>query len=159
MTDRKPTVIFDPMDLPREARNPYPPPHDRVLDGRYRRALGEPHGLTRFGVNLTELDPGAVSALRHWHAAEDEFVYIVEGTPTLVTDAGEQILGPGMCACFPANSGDGHRLENHSDAPVRYLEVGDRSASEEVHYPDDDMVLVKAADGARRFRHVDGTPY
>ena len=89
------------MEIEAQARNPYPPPYDRVLDGRARRALGDPHGLTKFGVNLTELAPGAVSALRHWHSAEDEFIYIVSGAPTLVTDDGEQLLSPGMCACFP----------------------------------------------------------
>lgn len=159
MTDTPKSSAFDPMDLPREARNPYPPPYDTVLDGRWRRAIGDPNGLTRFGVNLTEMEPGAVSALRHWHTEEDEFVYILEGTPTLVTDAGEQELRAGMCACFPANSGDGHRLENRSDAVVRYLEVGNRSSGEKVHYPDSDLVMDKTPDGRRTFLHADGTPY
>jgi uncharacterized cupin superfamily protein len=159
MSDTPKPPAFDPLELPRQQRNIYPPPYDTVMDGRYRRALGDPHGLTHFGVNLTEMDPGAVSALRHWHTAEDEFIYIVEGTPTLVTDAGEQALRPGMCACFPANAGDGHRLENRSDALVRYLEVGNRSKGDEVHYPDSDMVMHKTPDGDRSFRHADGTPY
>lgn len=159
MADTPKSSTFDPMDLPREARNPYPPPYDTVLNGRYRRAIGDAHGLTRFGVNLTEMEPGAVSALRHWHTEEDEFVYIVEGAPTLVTDAGEQELRAGMCACFPANSGDGHRLENRTDAVVRYLEVGNRSAGEKVHYPDCDLVMDKTPDGKRTFLHADGTPY
>ena len=159
MTDDRKPAAFDPLALPREERNPYPPPHDTATTGRFRRVLGDAHGLTHFGVNMTELEPGAMSSLRHWHTAEDEFLYIIEGSPTLVTDAGEQVLGAGMCACFPANSGDGHRLENRSDAVVRYLEVGNRSAGEQVHYPDADMVLDKTPDGQRSFRHADGTPY
>lgn len=158
MPDKK-SPAFDPLSIDAEVRNPYPPPHDTALNGKSRRALGDPHGLTKFGVNLTEMEPGAVSALRHWHSAEDEFIYIIDGTPTLVTDDGEEILQPGMCACFPANSGDAHRLENHSDTVVRFIEVGNRSQSEEVHYPDDDMVMDKPGDGTRSFRHVDGTPY
>lgn len=158
MTETK-TAGFDPLQLPATIRNPYPPPYDDVLSGRRRRGLGDPHGLTAFGVNLTDLDPGGVSALRHWHTKEDEFVYVVEGTPTLVTDSGEQLLEPGMCACFPANSGDGHRLENRTDSVVRYLEIGNRSSGEEVHYPDSDMILEKLEDGERRFRRMDGTPY
>ena len=157
-TDEK-VGAFDPMELLTELRNPYPPPYDRVLDGRMRRVIGDPQGLTKFGVNLTELSPGAVSALRHWHTEEDEFIYILEGTPTLVTDAGEQPLRAGMCACFPANDGNGHRLENRSDDIVRYLEIGNRSQGEEVHYPDSDMIMKKSADGTRRFRHFDGSPY
>lgn len=150
---------FDPLSMTAEVRNPYPAPNDRALDGKSRRALGDPNGLTMFGVNLTDMEPGAVSALRHWHSAEDEFIYIVEGTPTLVTESGEQLLNPGMCACFPANSGDAHRLENRSDALVRFLEVGNRSESEEVHYPDDDMIMKRSADGTRSFTKPDGSPY
>lgn len=159
MPDKPASPAFDPMELPRQERNPYPPPYDTVLAGRFRRALGDPHGLTKFGVNLSELEPGAVSALRHWHSDEDEFIYILDGTPSLVTDAGEEVLEPGMCACFPANSGNAHRLENKSDALVRYLEVGNRSEFEEVRYPDNDMIMEKPAEGPRRFRHFDGSPF
>jgi uncharacterized cupin superfamily protein len=159
MSDTDKSPAFDPLALPAIEGNPYPPPHNTALAGRSRRALGDPRGLTHYGVNLTELAPGSVSALRHWHSAEDEFIYITEGTPTLVTDAGDQVLAPGMCACFPAGSGDGHRLENRSDAVVRYLEVGNRSAGEDVHYPDSDMVMRKSADGTRSFEHANGTPY
>ena len=158
MSDKQ-SPAFDPRTIKGEVRNPYPPPNDTVLNGKSRRALGDANGLTQFGVNLTEIEPGAVSALRHWHSAEDEFIYIIDGTPTLVTGLGEEVLQPGMCACFPANSGDAHRLENRSDSNVRFIEVGNRSASEEVHYPDDDMVLERTPDGTRSFRHFDGTPY
>ena len=146
------------LDLTAEERNPYPPPYDHACDGRFRRVLGDRFGLTHFGVNLTELRPGAASSLRHWHGAEDEFVYVLEGTPTLVTDAGETALAPGMCAGFRAGSGDGHRLENRSAAIVRYLEIGNRSAAETVEYPDADLRLEKGPAG-RTFLHRDGTPY
>ncbi len=159
MTTANDTAAFDPLTVPAETRNPYPAPYDTVLDGKSRRALGDPHGLTQFGVNLTEMAPGAVSALRHWHSAEDEFIYITDGTPTLVTNAGEQVLAPGMCACFPAGAENAHVLENRSDAIVRFIEVGTRSAGEAVHYPDNDMVMEKTPDGARSFRHIDGTQY
>ena len=150
---------FDPMQIPTEERNPYPPPHDTALTGRRRRVLGDVNGLTKFGVNLTELSPGAVSALRHWHSEEDEFIYITEGRPTLITDTGEQTLQPGMCACFPAGASDAHRLENRTEATVRYLEVGNRSAGENVCYPDNDMVMVKSPDGTRNFTTLDGAPF
>lgn len=158
MSDQK-QPGFDPLSVMAEVRNPYPPPNDKVLSGKSRRALGDAKGLTKFGVNLTDLEPGAVSALRHWHAAEDEFIYIVEGTPTLVTDAGEQQLAAGMCACFPANSEDAHRLENRSESLVRFLEIGNRSGGEDVRYPDDDMIMHRTADGNRSFTKLDGSPY
>ena len=131
----------------------------RGLGDRVKRPLGDPFGLTIFGVNLTRLPPGAMSALRHAHTRQDEFIYILEGTPTLITDSGETMLKPGMCAGFKAGSGDAHHLVNRSDSDVVYLEVGDRTLGDEVHYPDDDIVAVKTPDGTRKFTRKDGTPY
>jgi uncharacterized cupin superfamily protein len=129
-----------------------------ALAGREKRPLGEHFGLARFGVNLTRLAPGAISALRHAHARQDEFIYVLAGTPTLVTDAGETVLEPGMCAGFAAGSGDAHQLINRSGADVLYLEVGDRTPGDRVSYPDDDLTAELTGAGWR-FTHKDGTAY
>tara|TARA_B100000700_G_scaffold273007_1_gene317004 strand:- start:7354 stop:7833 length:480 start_codon:yes stop_codon:yes gene_type:complete len=150
---------FDPLNIEAFVRNPYFPTHDTALNGKKRRALDDSNELTKFGVNLTEMAPGSISALRPWYTEEDEFIYIIEGTPTLVNDAGAQQLQPGMCACFPTNSGDAHRLENLSKAVVLFLEVGNRSEREEVYYPDDDMVMSRMAGEAPTVTHTDGSPY
>lgn len=136
----------------------YPAPYDKATEGRARRVLGDTLGLTQFGVNLTTLRPDGQSALRHWHTGEDEFVFVVEGELTLVTDEGEQILRAGDCAGFPANSGNGHHLVNRSGRNATFLEAGHRSAGEEVHYSDVDLHLVRDEAG-RRFLRKDGTPY
>jgi len=125
---------------------------------REKRPLGDLFGLTNFGVNLTQLAPGAVSALRHAHSQQDEFIYILEGHPTLHTDEGRTCLSPGMCAGFKAGSGNGHRLVNESLEVVVYLEVGDRSPEDKAYYPDDDIKAVMM-DGKWTFQHKDGTPY
>jgi uncharacterized cupin superfamily protein len=109
-------------------------------------------------VNLTRLPPGAASALRHAHAKQDEFVYILEGTPTLVTNAGATPLSPGMCAGFRAGTGDAHHLVNRSDADVLYLEIGDRTPGESADYPDDDLMVRPDAEGRSRYFRKDGTP-
>ena len=158
MADELKLPALDPETTEWFGRQVYPPPYDTAMTGRERRIIGDVLGLTQFGVNLGRLAPGANSSLRHTHSAEDEFVLILTGTPMLVTDDGEQLLGPGMMAGFPANSGDGHRLENRSDAPATYLEVGTRAAKDEVTYPDADLRLSKS-DGERTFLHSDGTPY
>jgi uncharacterized cupin superfamily protein len=136
----------------------YPAPLAARFVGRSRQPLGDLFGLTHFGVNLARLAPGAASALRHHHSRQDEFIYILEGTPVLVTDAGETALSPGMCAGFPAGSGDGHHLINRSEVDVVYLEIGDRTAGDVVTYPDDDIALLSDADGRRRVTRKDGTP-
>jgi len=136
----------------------YPEPFAARMAGREKRPLGDLFGLSHFGVNQVRLAPGAGSALRHAHSRQDEFVYIVQGNPVLVTDAGETPLSAGMCAGFRAGTGDGHQLLNRSDQDVVYLEVGDRSAGDAVTYPDDDLQAV-LVDGAWQFAHKDGTPY
>jgi uncharacterized cupin superfamily protein len=128
------------------------------MKGREKRQLGDLFGLTNFGVNLTRLAPKAVSALRHAHTKQDEFVYILQGQPTLHTDEGRIRLAPGMCAGFKAGTGNGHCLINDTDEVVVYLEVGDRTPGDEGSYPDDDLKAL-LVDGQWKFVHKDGTPY
>ena len=136
----------------------YPEPYAARMAGREKRPLGELFGLANFGVNLTRLAPGAVSSLRHAHSRQDEFVYIVAGQPTLHSDEGHSQLAPGMCAGFKAGTGNAHRLINETAEDVVYLEVGDRSAEDEVAYPDDDL-KAQLVDGERIFVHKNGVPY
>jgi uncharacterized cupin superfamily protein len=137
----------------------YPEPFAARVAGRVRQPLGDLFGLTSFGVNQTRLPPGGMSALRHTHAREDEFIYVLEGEPVLVTNAGETQLRPGMCAGFKAGSGDAHHLLNRTMRDVVYLEVGDRDPGDTVIYPDDDIGRALAPDGTRLFVRRDGTPY
>jgi uncharacterized cupin superfamily protein len=136
----------------------YPEPFASRVAGRVKRPLGDLFGLTNFGVNLTRLAPGALSALRHAHLKQDEFVYILEGAPTLVTDAGRKRLKPGMCAGFKAGTRDAHHLVNETAEDVVYLEIGDRTPGDAATYPDDDIAAA-VIDGRWRFTRKDGTPY
>lgn len=131
---------------PRIKPSNYPEPFASRMDGRIKRPLGDLYGLTNFGVNLTCLAPGAISALHHRHSRQDEFIYVLEGEPTLYLADAMQQLVPGHCVGFPA-SGPAHHLRNETDSDVVILEVGDRSAGDEVFYPNDDLVAVKTLDG------------
>jgi uncharacterized cupin superfamily protein len=144
---------------PRPQQTVFPPPLAEHTRGRLKRPLGDPFGLTNFGVNHTRLVPGAWSALRHVHSRQDEFVYVLEGRPTLVTDDGERALSPGMCVGFKAGEGNAHHLINRTQADVILLEVGDRTPGDEVAYPDDDVKAGTDANGRRIVVHKDGTPY
>lgn len=136
----------------------YPEPFFSRMAKRTKRRLGDVFGLTNFGVNLTVLEPGGESSVLHRHALQDEFIFVVEGHPTLVTESGRTKLAPGMCAGFRAG-GEAHQLINESDLAVVYLEVGDRSAGDAVVYPRDDLAAKLGADGAWVFTHKDGRPY
>lgn len=150
-------VALTARDLPpRVPPAGYPADLAARIAGREKRILGNPFGLTNFGVNLTRLAPGAASSLRHAHSRQDEFVYILEGTPTLVTDAGETIMTPGDCAGFAAGTGDAHHLVNRSDADVLYIEVGDRTPDDTVTYPDDDLAGRMAPDGTWVYSRKNG---
>lgn len=159
MAAKPPVAIIAAEATPNPKPSAYPEPfYSRVL-GRQKRPLGDVFGLKNFGVNLTRLVPGAISALRHTHSAQDEFIYIVEGEPILVTDAGETPLKPGMCAGFKAGDGDAHHLVNRTEHDVIYLEVGDRSVPDDVAYPDDDIRGTHDAAGKRIFLRKNGRPF
>jgi uncharacterized cupin superfamily protein len=143
---------------PRTGTN-YPEKFRARVRGRAKRALGDLFGLDQLGVNLTELAPGAYSALRHWHSDEDELVYVLEGEITLITDAGEDELRPGDCIGFKASVPDGHHLLNRSGRPARYIEIGSRRIEvDQVVYPDDDLEVRSDGTGKRRMTRKDGTP-
>lgn len=137
----------------------YPEPFRANVAARSKRALGDAFGLSRYGVNLVDLPPGVWSSQRHWHSHQDEFIYIVAGRLTLVTDAGEQILTPGMVVGFPAGRRDGHHLINRTDETATYLEIGDRDARDETVYPDIDLLYRLNDRGEREFTHRDGVRY
>jgi uncharacterized cupin superfamily protein len=143
---------------PRPKQTVYPEPFASRVSGRAKTPLGDLFGLTNFGVNLTRLAPGAQSALRHAHKKQDEFVYVLQGSPTLITDEGERQLSPGMCAGFKAGAGNAHHLINRTTADVAYLEVGDRTPGDESTYPDDD-IQAAFLDGKWLITHKDGRPY
>ncbi len=150
--------VIDPASVPGHTGTAYPEVFAQGVAEREKRALGDAAGLTGFGVNLVRLPAGTMSSQRHWHSREDEFVYVLEGEIVLVSDGGEQVLGPGMAAGFPAGSGDGHHLVNRSGRDALYLEVGDRSPGDDVDYPDIDM-LRRRVGGENRFVRKDGTPW
>jgi len=157
MTDKSNPAI-DALSIEPRVGSSYPVPFDTDCMRREKRAMGNSFGLTQFGVNLVRLPPGQWSSQRHWHHGEDELVYILEGRPTLVTDAGKQLLAPGMTAGFKAGVPNGHHLVNESGSDVLYIEIGSRLASEEAEYSDIDM-RVRVADGMASFFHKDGRPY
>jgi uncharacterized cupin superfamily protein len=154
----KPIAVLASNAPPRTKPSNYPEPFASRMAGRVKRPLGHLFGLTSFGVNLTRLPPGAVSALHHRHLRQDEFIYVVEGEPTLFTDAGELQLRPGMVAGFSAN-GTAHHLENRTERDCVILEVGDRAEGDEVKYPTDDIQATVDHDGKLKFTHKDGKPY
>lgn len=156
---QEPVVAVAALDVPpRTKPSLYPEQFASRVNGRVKRQLGERFGITNFGVNLTTLSPGAASALRHAHTKQDEFIHILSGHPTLVTDEGRTPLAPGMCAGFKAGTGNAHCLVNETAVDVVYLEVGDRSPGDDVVYPDDDLAA-RFVDGGWRFFKKNGEAY
>ena len=149
---------LDAAQVPEQSTTGYPEPYKSRVAGRHKRRLGDAAGLKNFGVNLTRLEPGAESSMRHWHSKQDEFIYVLEGEVTLVTDAGRQKLGRGMAAGFPAGKADGHQLVNETKKPMLYLEIGDRTPGDGATYADVDMAA-RLVDGKWVFTHKDGRPY
>ncbi len=155
---RAPIAITAESAPPRAKSSTYPEPFFNRMKTREKPPLGDLFGLKNFGVNLTRLAPGGESALLHRHSKQDEFIFILEGEPTLITDVEEINLRPGMCAGFPAG-GVAHHLVNRTGKGAVYLEIGDRTGGDEAFYPDDDIQAALGPDGAWKFTRKDGTPY
>ncbi|MBO6783165.1 MAG: cupin domain-containing protein [Alphaproteobacteria bacterium] len=151
-------MIVDPASLPVESATPYPAVHADQVRGRHRQRLSPALGLTKFGVNLLRVEPGAQSSARHWHSKQDEFVYVLEGEVVLVSDEGETPLKAGMAAGFPGGNPNGHTIANRSDADAYVLEVGDRPSEEDVTYPDIDMANAVRG-GKPHFTRKDGSGF
>jgi len=148
---------IDLASAPTRVGTGYPPPFNEPCVGRHRTKLGDAVGLSQFGVNLLRLPPGQWSSQRHWHTAEDEFTWVVEGEVVLVDNDGETVLRVGDCAGFKAGVANGHHFQNRSDRDVLLLEIGSRRPAEDgCDYPDIDLVLREGESG---YRHRDGTPY
>ena len=152
-------MIIDLNAVPPKTGSSYPKVFQAKVKGRIKQKVGDAAGLKNFGVNWVTLEPGSVSALRHWHEQQDEFVYIVAGELTLVTEEGESILSAGMMAGLPAGDANGHHLVNHSEQPATYLEIGDRTFPDKVHYPDEDLQGIAEDDGIWQFQHKTGLNY
>jgi uncharacterized cupin superfamily protein len=147
--------VFNPLELPESNASLYPPPYNEDNRRRFNRRLGDHAGLSKYGVVLTRIVPGGQSSHRHAHATQDEFVWVLEGEVVLNTDAGEQTLRAGMCAGFPAGTGDAHQFLNRTDRDVLLLVVGDRTDGDVVTYPDVDMHLIRS----QGMFHKDGRKY
>ena len=130
------------------------------MNGRIKRALGDAGGLTQFGVNLTTLEPGAMSALRHWHASEDEFVYVLERrarrwSPTRA----KSVLGPGMAAPSRPARPTAHHLINRSTVAATYLEIGTRSKDDVMRPIPTSICGLRSGMAGAIFVRKSGEPY
>src|SRR5262245_3538110 len=151
--------VFKPHEVSESNSSGMPEEFREAQRRRYNRRLADYAGLKNFGVNLIRVTPGGQSSARHAHTKQDEFVYVLEGEFVLVTDSGRQTVGHGTCIGFPAGTGDGHHFLNLTDRDAAFLVVGDRTAGEEVPYPDIDLAIRPGADGKSAHFHKDGTPY
>ena len=121
--------------------------------------LSDAGGLSQFGALIEELSPGASSSYAHWHAKEDEMIYVLSGTPAVEEDGVETLLSPGDAVCWKAGEPVAHRLINRGEAPARYMIIGTRATRECVTYPAHDRVLcTDRTDATRFFTTLAGEP-
>jgi uncharacterized cupin superfamily protein len=156
MNLKKPAL--DPMSLAPRTGSGYPEPYRSRVLPREKRQLGDALGLKKIGINHTTLPPGKESSMRHWHTHEEEFIYVLSGEVVLRTDAGEQVLTPGMCAGFPLGTTDGHQLVNRGTEPAVYLEVSNRDPQDEGCYSEVDLRW-NAPDARGLFTRKDGSKF
>ncbi|KTD55575.1 Cupin domain protein [Legionella santicrucis] len=156
--NKSPIAVVAENTPARKKPSVYPEPFASMMTGREKHPLGDLFGIKKFGINLTRLAPGAQSALLHRHSLQEEFIFILEGQPLLVTDIDELQLQPGMCAGFTPD-GVAHKLVNRTSDDVIYLEIGDRTEGDKVNYPHDDLVAIFDTNGQWQFSRKNGESY
>ncbi len=149
---------LDLSTVPTKTGSGYPGDLAKQMEGRSSQQLGDAGGLTQFGANLVQLAPGAMSALRHYHMEQDEFVMVTAGVCTLVDDHGDTELHVGDCATFPAGEANGHHFINRSTTPASFLVIGTRTPTETAYYSDLDMKVEDRPDARHQFTRKDGSP-
>ena len=107
---------------------------DREVFGR---ALCDVGGLSKIGFGILELSPGCNTLPAHYHTLEEEHLYVLEGTGTLHLGDERYLLEKGSYVTFPAGQAIPHFLSNESQAPLKYIMVGERNEADEVVYADD----------------------
>ena len=107
---------------------------DREVFGR---ALCDVGGVSKIGFGILELSPGCNTLPAHYHTLEEEHLYVLEGTGTLHLGAERYPLEQGSYVTFPAGQAIPHFLSNESQAPLKYIMVGERNENDDVIYADD----------------------
>jgi uncharacterized cupin superfamily protein len=105
-------------------------------DGVETLQLSTAGRLTQFGAYVETLAQGVWSSSRHWHSAEDELLFVLEGTATLHDNHGMIDLFAGDAVCWRHGEPNGHHVTNRQAEPLRYLIVGSRAADDICTYPD-----------------------
>ena len=135
----EPVLPFDVESVPWEEWS------EGVRFGGRVRPVGARAGGSRIGVVMEELPAGKQSVPLHWHTREEEHLWFLEGRATLRLGERRVPIKAGDYVCFPAGRPIGHCMVNDSDAPCRYLVIGEKSPDDVCFYPDSDKVLVRGA--------------
>ncbi|OYR59168.1 cupin domain-containing protein [Halorubrum halodurans] len=130
-----------------------------------RKQLGEAAGGDALGCSLYELPPGHKSWPFHYHAANEEAIYVLAGTGAIRLATGEddpadetRPLEPGAYVALPADASGGHRVINDSGEPLRYLAISTMVEPDVTVYPDSGTfgVFVGSPPGGREERSLEG---
>lgn len=137
--------------------------------GYRRKSLSSATGGERLGCSLYEVEPGRRAWPYHYHGANEEAIYVLEGSGTLRVDDEEVPLSEGDYATFLAAAEGAHQLVNTSDKTLRYLCFSTMAQPDAMVYPDSGKVgvFVGAAPGGPKekrtlsgfFREEDGVDY
>ena len=136
-----------------------PEPFASEIGPFQRKRLGDFFGLMQMGIHHEIIPPGSKTSLFHWHSKSEEFVYVLSGTITLVTEEGELPMSEGMCIGIQPGTGEGHQLVNLSDASAELFVVGTRPENDQVNYPNHDLMWQQDGEGQWHACHKNGEKY
>lgn len=116
-------------------------------------------GAERLGGNLVLLRTGESLCPYHYEFAEEEWLFVLEGTPTVRTPAGNEVMEPGDVVCFPRGPDGAHKISNFATQPARVIMISERADTAATVYADSDKIGVFAPDTRLLFRRADAVDY
>jgi uncharacterized cupin superfamily protein len=109
--------------------------------------VGHRIGGQLIGASMSEVEPGARLWPFHTHHANEEWVIVVRGAPTLRTQEGERELAEGDVVCFPRGRAGAHQIMNRTGSPIRVLMLSTAIQPDVVEYLDTGRILAHDATG------------
>lgn len=109
------------------------------------KSLGAVTGAKGVGCSWHEVPPGRTAFPRHFHCANEEAMFVLEGEGALRIGDAEVPVGPGDYATFPAGPAHAHQVRNTGQGPLRYLGLSTLHMTEVVGYPDSKKVGVSSS--------------
>ena len=136
-TTLSPEGVFEPFNIEDV-------PWKRLPGSTAFKLLGRYGGGSQVGVGIDALAPGQYSNRFHYHLREEEHIFILKGSATLILGSRRYVMKARDYCCFPAGQKAGHHLFNHTSTKCLFMTIGDNHADDIACFPNTGKARIRA---------------